>query len=214
MAAVKHVDVLIAGSGPAGSSTALHLLRIDPAWAERIVIVDKAVHPREKLCGGGVTQLGERVLTGLGLDFEPAHVPVREVRLRLGPATYAVRDDPVLRVVRRDRFDRWLVQQAERQGIEVRQGEAVTAVTPRPDYVEVITEQATFQAQTLVVADGSRSFVRSLDDVHSRPHSGPRLGCTVWRSCRRREPKTCRNLFTGLGMSNGVVLVFGSGLEC
>ena len=160
MAAVKHVDVLIVGSGPAGSSTALHLLRIDPTWAARIAVVDKAVHPREKLCGGGVTQLGERVLTGLGLNFEPAHVPVREVRLRLGPATFAVRDDPVLRVVRRDRFDQWLVQQAERQGIEVRQGQAVTAITPWPDYAEVRTEQVTFHAHSLVAADGSRSFVR------------------------------------------------------
>jgi flavin-dependent dehydrogenase len=53
-----------------------------------------------------------------------------------------------------------LVQQAERQGIEVRQGAAVTAVTPRPDYVEVLTEQVTFHAHTLVAADGSRSFVR------------------------------------------------------
>ena len=84
MAAVKQVDVLIVGSGPAGSSTALHLLKIDPAWAERIVVVDKAIPPREKLWGGGVTQLGERGLTGLGLDFEPAHVPVREVRASVG----------------------------------------------------------------------------------------------------------------------------------
>ena len=66
MAVVKQVDVLIVGAGPAGASTALHLLKIDPAWAERLVVVDKAVHPREKLCGGGVTQLGEQVLTGLG----------------------------------------------------------------------------------------------------------------------------------------------------
>jgi geranylgeranyl reductase family protein len=160
MATVKPVDVLIVGSGPAGASTALHLVQIDPAWAGRITVVDKAVHPREKLCGGGVTQLGERVLTDLGLTFEPPHLPVREVRLRFGQATFALRDDPIFRVVRRENFDQWLAQQAERQGVELRQGEAVTAITPRPDTVEVVTERATFQAQTLVAADGSRSFVR------------------------------------------------------
>ncbi|MFW6097498.1 MAG: FAD-dependent monooxygenase, partial [Chloroflexota bacterium] len=49
------VDVLIVGSGPSGMSTALHLVQADAGWAERILVVDKAVHPREKLCGGGVT---------------------------------------------------------------------------------------------------------------------------------------------------------------
>jgi geranylgeranyl reductase family protein len=160
MAAVKQVDVLIVGSGPAGASTALHLVKLDPAWAGRITVVDKAVHPREKLCGGGVTQLGEQVLAGLGLQFEPPHLPVREVWLRFGEATFALRDDPVFRVVRRDNFDQWLARQAERQGVELRQGEAVTAITPRPDHVEVVTERATFQARTLIAADGSRSFVR------------------------------------------------------
>ncbi len=170
MAAVKQVDVLIVGSGPAGASTALHLLKIDPAWAGRITVVDKAVHPREKLCGGGVTQLGERVLTSLGLTFEPPHLPVREVWLRFGRATFAVRDDPVFRVVRREKFDQWLVQQAERRGVEVRQGEAVTAITPRPDFVELVTERATFHAQTLVAADGSRSFVRRKLDWSGQTH--------------------------------------------
>jgi flavin-dependent dehydrogenase len=55
MKQVEYVDTLIVGSGPAGSSTALHLVQKDPAWAERILVVDKAVHPREKLCGGGIT---------------------------------------------------------------------------------------------------------------------------------------------------------------
>ena len=41
------VDILIVGSGPSGTSTALHLIQQDPAWAQHIVIVDKAVHPRE-----------------------------------------------------------------------------------------------------------------------------------------------------------------------
>lgn len=156
----RPIDVLIVGSGPAGMSTALHLVKADPAWAGRMVVVDKAVHPREKLCGGGVTRLGEDVLTGLGLSFEPTHVPVREVRLVYQDLIFAVRDEPVFRVVRRDEFDHWLVQRGQQQGITVRQGEAVKAITPHADYIEVVTEQTTFHAQTVVAADGSRSFVR------------------------------------------------------
>jgi cation diffusion facilitator CzcD-associated flavoprotein CzcO len=47
MASVENTDVLIIGTGPSGSSTGLHLLQQDPAWAKRIIMVDKAVHPSE-----------------------------------------------------------------------------------------------------------------------------------------------------------------------
>ncbi len=78
---VEPVDVLIVGSGPAGSSTALHLLKSDQSWADRMIMVDKAIHPREKLCGGGVTHFGSNVLAQLGLEFEPDYVVIREARL-------------------------------------------------------------------------------------------------------------------------------------
>ena len=42
MSQVEQVDVLIVGSGPAGSSTALHLIKSNPEWAKRILVVDKA----------------------------------------------------------------------------------------------------------------------------------------------------------------------------
>jgi flavin-dependent dehydrogenase len=141
-------------------STALHLLHSDPAWAGRIVVVDKAVHPREKLCGGGITRLGADVLAGLGLSFATPHVPVREVRLVFQELAYAVTDDPVFRVVRRDEFDHWLVQQGQARGLVVRQDEAVQALLPGPDFVAVTTDRATFRARTVVAADGSRSTVR------------------------------------------------------
>lgn len=160
MSQPEKIDVLIIGSGPAGTSTALHLLQIDPAWAGRMVLVDKAIHPREKLCGGGVTQAGENILSGLGLSFEPPHISVRELRLVYGNEAYLVQDNPVFRVTRRDEFDHWLVRQAQQQGVTVRQGEAVTDIRPGEDYIEVVTERAIFHAQVVVGADGSRSLVR------------------------------------------------------
>lgn len=160
MAQIEEVDVLIVGSGPSGSSTALHLVRNNPTWAKRIVVVDKAVHPREKLCGGGVTHIGQNILARLGLPFDPPNFEVREVRLVYQDKSYSFYGNPVFRIVRRDEFDHWLVQTAEQLGVCVRQGEAVKKITPHDDYVEVVTEKATFHARVLVGADGSRSFVR------------------------------------------------------
>jgi len=157
---IETIDVLIVGSGPSGTSTALHLVRRDPAWAGRILVVDKAVHPREKLCGGGLTHIGQNILADLGLPLEPRSFPVKEVRLIYRDKQYAFYGNPVFRIVRRDEFDHWLVREAEARGVTVHQGEAVTAITPYDDYVEVVTDRATYHAQVLVAADGSRSFVR------------------------------------------------------
>ncbi len=160
MSEVETIDVLIVGSGPSGTSTALHLIKSDPAWAGRIVIVDKATHPREKLCGGGITHLGQNVLADLGLALEPRNFEVKEARLLYHDKSYSFFGNPLFRIVRRDEFDYWLVQTAEKLGVRVRQGEAVKEITPHDDHVEVVTEQAVFHAQVVVAADGSRSYVR------------------------------------------------------
>lgn len=160
MKQVEEVDVLIVGSGPAGTSTALHLVRQDRSWAERIVVVDKAVHPREKLCGGGVTHLGVNVLSRLGLAFEPPNFPVRQVKLVYQDQSYTFHGNPVFTIIRRDEFDHWLVKKAEKFGVQIRQGERVTAVSHHEDYVEVETDEVIFRAKVLIAADGSRSKIR------------------------------------------------------
>lgn len=157
---METVDVLIIGSGPAGMSTALHLTQQDPAWAGRILVLDKAVHPREKLCGGGITHIGQNILTRLGLPFEPNNFPVREVRLVYRDKAYSFKGNPVFRIVRRDEFDHWLVKIGEQRGIRVSQGEAVRDIRPGPTWVEVETDRRVIRAQVVVAADGSRSFVR------------------------------------------------------
>ncbi len=157
---MEAVDVLIVGSGPAGMSTALHLAQIDPAWAQRMVVVDKAIHPREKLCGGGITRLGVDVLNQLGLRFVPAHVAVQEIRLVYGSHRFAIRDKPILQVAQRDVFDHWLVDCGASRGVRVRQGEAVQAVTTHTGHVDVTTAHMIYRAKVVVAADGANSFVR------------------------------------------------------
>lgn len=161
MEQVESIDVLIVGSGPAGTSTALHLLQQDQEWAKRILIVDKAVHPREKLCGGGITHMGQNVLARLGLVIETPSFVVREAKIVYGGFAFSFKGNPVFRIVRRDEFDHWLVKKVEEKGVAIRQGEAVLNVTTHDDYVEVKTSKGLIRAKALVAADGSRSTVRS-----------------------------------------------------
>ena len=55
-------DVVVVGGGPAGAATAIELARAD----RHVVVVDKAVFPRDKCCGDGLTTLALRELEHLG----------------------------------------------------------------------------------------------------------------------------------------------------
>ena len=63
------IDTLVVGAGPAGVAAAVGLRRA----GRDVMLVDKAVFPRDKCCGDGLTTLALRELEWLG--FEPDAVP-------------------------------------------------------------------------------------------------------------------------------------------
>src|SRR5437762_1354238 len=62
-------DVVVAGAGPAGISSAVALVRRDPSLRHRILVLDRAAFPREKPCGGGLTGHAEEAMAALGLEL-------------------------------------------------------------------------------------------------------------------------------------------------
>ncbi|MFQ5459777.1 MAG: hypothetical protein ACE5EL_03190, partial [Anaerolineae bacterium] len=69
-------DVIIVGAGPAGASTALHLAHDDESGTDRILLLEAACHPRDKLCGGAVTRLATPALAPLDLPDPPESIEV------------------------------------------------------------------------------------------------------------------------------------------
>ncbi len=166
-------DVIIVGAGPAGLSTALHLAQLDPELATRILVLEKARHPRFKLCGGGLVVDAESILARLGLDAgEVPHTDAEAIHFDFEGRGLKIRvpKSHSLRVIRRDEFDAWLAKKAKSKGIEIREGVTVKTVVPGDGGVQVETDAGTFQARAVVGADGSNGVVRRcvLPDVPLR----------------------------------------------
>ena len=155
-------DVLIAGAGPAGLATALHLLRAHPELKGRVVALEKARHPRPKTCAGGLIPKTMLALKELGLALE---VPAIEVmrgtaRTEIGEVEM-FRGDPLCSVIRRDQFDARLARAAKDAGLEIIDQCRVREVGQSGGSVRVRTERGTFETPVLVGADGSGSRVRA-----------------------------------------------------
>ena len=145
---MERCDVLIVGGGPAGSSCARALR----AAGLDVVVMDKAVFPRDKVCAGWITPA---VIDALELDTEDyrrQHVfqPITGFRVGLleGPMREARYDKPASYGIRRCEFDNYLLQ---RTGARLRLGEAVRQLTRIPDGWQV---NDALQAPLIVGAGG------------------------------------------------------------
>lgn len=160
---MEKYDVIIVGSGPAGISTALHLHQIAPELAKRTIILEKARHPRPKLCGGGLTVDAENLLRHFNLDVaEIPHVEVKTARMEFRGRGMRFRQmrGRVLRIVRRDQFDAWLVARARERGLDIREGVRVKNLIQGDEGVVLETNAGEFQAGVVVGGDGSNGVVR------------------------------------------------------
>lgn len=174
-------DIVIIGSGPAGTATALHLLKADPALAGNVVLLDKAVHPREKICAGGLIPHTLHCLDELDVPLSVPHVRVERASVRVPPNGRVVRDDGgMCAIVRRDEFDASLVHVARERGAEIREGEKVLELVREGNGVRVVTERENYRARVVVGADGSGSRVRrQLVNEDQSPAVGRAIMCDV-----------------------------------
>ena len=153
-------DLLIVGAGPAGCSTALHLVAREPSWAGRVLVLDRARFPRPKLCGGGITHFGYRQLEALGLG-ELECFGAGTIRARYRGREVAFHGEPTVRVVRREVFDHGLLEAVRERDVAVREGAEVRGVEVLADRVELTLGSGEVLAAAAVVgADGSGSRVR------------------------------------------------------
>jgi geranylgeranyl reductase family protein len=165
---VENYDVIVAGAGPSGSTTAYRLAKA----GVRVLLLERAVLPRDKPCGGGVTA---HAYAQTPVDLTPVveHV-VNRVRFsyKLGEFFDYEYPETLVYMTQRLKMDAYLAGQAAAAGAVLRDGVQVRGIEVEADgSFTVRANGIDAKASVLVGADGSNGIVgRSLG---LKPFSDP-----------------------------------------
>lgn len=151
---MKTYDLAIVGSGPSGASAAFEAAKN----GLKTIIIEKELLPRYKTCGGGFVFRGRK---NLPLDVSPAiEREFYDVDIRFKANKSALntkRKNPIISMVMRDKFDFLMVQKAEELGVELIQGEKLTALDFQDGYTTLTTTSCSIKAKFIIAADGALS---------------------------------------------------------
>lgn len=164
-------DVAVVGGGPAGTSTALHLVRREGIAASRILLLEKARHPREKPCAGAVSTWGLDALAAIGVALQVPHVDMLGLRVltAAGAGEHASRLGVV---VRRCEFDASLWRAAGADGVVASDGEPLVGLERSAEGWRLTTARRTATARLVAACDGAGSTVRKLAGLRESARKG------------------------------------------
>lgn len=198
-------DVLIVGGGPAGTVSALALA--EGCWdlADRTLVVEAAVHPRSKPCGGVISGRALAVVERLAgpLSTVPS-LPVRRVEVRHGGRRRLHTLPRAALAVDRRAFDAALMAATRQRGLAVRESTRLVGLERRAGGWRAILHgppgRYELTPRVVVGADGAFGAVRRLAGL-PRGLSRARLALTE-RPARPTDPPADTVVFelpTGTG---------------
>ncbi|MEY4821338.1 MAG: hypothetical protein RLY72_990 [Planctomycetota bacterium] len=111
-------DVAILGAGPAGSCAAIAAART----GARVLLIDRAQFPRDKVCGCCLASAGVETLRAIGAGHVlDGAIELRSVRLACATRELTLRRNAGV-AIGRDALDSRLIDEARRCGVDVRLG--------------------------------------------------------------------------------------------
>ena len=214
-------DVLVVGAGPAGSSTAFHLAQA----GLDVLLLEKSVFPREKVCGDGLTPRAVKQLVGMGITLGPEDgwFPNKGIRI-IGGGGRIELDWPELSsypgfgLVRTRRgFDEIVARAAQRAGARLAEG--VTVTGPVIDEATgriagVTADGRAYRARLVVAADGNSSRLSLAMGLRKRDDRPLGVAIRTYYTSPRHDDdylETWLDLWDGSALLPGYGWIFGVG---
>lgn len=183
-------DVIICGGGLAGAAAGVTLARrgLD------VAILDRAIFPRPKLCGGLLTWKSVRLLETVFsetvesltnadvINFASDEYAIHSMRrtLATGRLTYP------FHLVDRPRFDARLLDHAREAGVTVTE-EAAVADCDTQQGIVTLKNGDTFQGEHVIGADGANSVVRGAFPGYDRRGFAANMAPTIEVKIRKAD---------------------------
>jgi geranylgeranyl reductase family protein len=150
------LDCIIVGAGPAGATAGYQLAK----QGRSVLVVDKETFPRYKPCGGGVSPA---IAKWFDFDFTPViNNTVTQVKYTWkfdDPVEVELKGVTPMWMVRRDKFDKFLIERAIEQGAQFQDNLTVTGIERQTDKWQVNTSNGNLEAKYLIAADGANSLM-------------------------------------------------------
>ena len=157
-------DIIIAGGGPAGAVAAERAAQKGLS----VLVLEKETYPRDKTCGGGVSQKALDAIQGINKELIECEIFRARIFMPDYQSFTGELDDRIAITVMRRDFDHWLINRAKDSGAQVHDNEPVKDIKFSKDYVEVVTPENGYQARMIVGSDGVNSVVARKSGIRTR----------------------------------------------
>lgn len=156
---MKSYDVIIVGSGPAGTTAAYHLAKAGLST----LVLEKEKLPRYKTCGGGVVLRAKNLLP---VDISPiAESLCFNSEIFEMPAKFKFstnRTTPQVFMTMRKDLDFYLLSECKKIGAEYLDECVVKSISTNENKIEVFTKTGNYSCKFLIAADGVNGTIAGM----------------------------------------------------
>lgn len=153
-------DAIVVGAGPAGCAAAYDLA----AAGREVLLLDRAIFPRQKACAGGLTL---KTVKALRYSVDPVvRQKISNMRLERDGSRSSVlrRRSQYCYMTVRQEFDDYCLRQTLAVGAQFQHIRAIEGVSEDPSSVTLRADGQELRGRFLIGADGVHSRVRQLTD--------------------------------------------------